>query len=176
MIYNSPSHLKSNMELYILDYRECDPKKCTARKLLDDNLAERLMHERKLSEGGIYLTPMTDKAFSPEDKKLAEEGGIRAVDCTWEEADEKLPSSENARALPYLVAANPVNYGRPMQLTTVEALAAALYILGEEDQAKKILSKFNWGEQFIKLNQEPLDEYQEAENSSEIIEIQEAYI
>ncbi len=164
------------MHLYILDYRECDPKKCTARKLLDNDMAEKILHERDLGKGGIYLTPLTDKAFSPEDREYCEEGGIRALDCTWTEAEEKLPVYENARALPYLVAANPVNYGKPMQLTTVEALSAALYILGEEDQAREILSKFNWGEQFLKLNKEPLNEYQKAENSKEIVDIQMEFV
>ncbi|MFW6141083.1 MAG: DUF367 family protein [Candidatus Saliniplasma sp.] len=164
------------MQLYILDYRECDPKKCTARKLLDNDMAEKILHETDLGGGGIYLTPLTDKAFSPEDRGKCIEGGIRAVDCTWTEAEEKLPVYDNSRALPYLVAANPVNYGKPMQLTTVEAFAASLYILGEEDQAKEILSKFNWGEQFLKLNKEPLNEYQNAENSKDVVKAQSEFI
>ncbi len=164
------------MDLFILDYRECDPKKCTARRLLDEKIAARLLHETDLGKAGIYLTPLSDKAFSPEDRPNCEDGGIRAVDCTWTEAEEKLPVYGNARALPYLVAANPVNYGKPMQLTTVEALSAALYILAEEDQAEEILSKFNWGEQFLKLNKKPLNEYQKAENSKEIVEIQSEFI
>jgi len=159
-----------------LDYRECDPKKCTARKLIDNKYAERIVNDRELGRGGIYLNPLAEKAISPQDRTEAKSGGIRAIDCTWTEAEEKIPKYENGRALPYLVAVNPVNYGNPFQLTTVEAIAAALYILGEEDQAKEILSIFNWGEQFFEMNENPLDDYRDAESSEEIVDIQNDYM
>ncbi|MFP4001683.1 MAG: DUF367 family protein [Candidatus Natronoplasma sp.] len=164
------------MDLFVLDYRECDPQKCTARKILDNKYAERIVNDRELGKDGIYLNPLAEKAISPEDRQVAKSGGIRAIDCTWTDADKKIPEYDNGRALPYLVAVNPVNYGKPFQLTTAEALAAALYILGEEDQAKEILSIFNWGEQFFKMNEKPLKEYRDAENSEEVVAIQKEYM
>jgi pre-rRNA-processing protein TSR3 len=54
--------------------------------------------------------------------------------------------------VPYLVATNPVNYGKPWRLNCVEALAAAFYIVGLDEPAEVLLSKFGWGHAFWKVN------------------------
>ena len=81
-----------------------------------------------------------------------------------------------SRALPYLVAANPVNFGKPFKLSTVEALAAALFIIGEPARAEEILGKFSWGHVFLELNREPLSEYASARDSTEVVNIQREYL
>jgi pre-rRNA-processing protein TSR3 len=102
---------------------------------------------------------------------------ITALDCSWEVLDTAdLSPWRGRRALPFLVAANPVNFGKPFTLTSVEAIAATLHILGEWTLAKEVLAKFHWGHNFLALNAEPLAEYATAKNSTEILRIQSEYI
>jgi pre-rRNA-processing protein TSR3 len=161
------------MQLLIYHANQCNPKKCTGRKLARFDLV-RLTHNIDQLLPFLVLSPFSQKALSPEDKGAR---GLAALDCSWAHAEEvfmRLNLME--RALPFLVAANPVNYGKPFKLSTVEALAAGLIILGERSQAELILSKFNWGHVFLKLNHEPLQEYAAAKNSAEVVRIQNAYL
>ncbi len=79
------------------------------------------------------------------------------------------------RILPALIAANPVNYGKPTKLTTAEALAAALYILGHRDQSREVLGKFKWGPHFTALNENLLNDYSKSQSSDEVIAVQKEY-
>jgi pre-rRNA-processing protein TSR3 len=75
-----------------------------------------------------------------------------------------------------MLAANPVNYGKPFKLTTLEAFAATLYIFGYIDQARELLQLYKWGPHFLELNKEPLEDYRKAENSKEVIKAMKRYI
>lgn len=87
---------------------------------------------------------------------MAAQHGLVVLDFSWENLARMLPRPTiNGRVLPKdppLLAGNPINYAKPGKLSSVEALAAALIILGEVIQAKEILSKFTWGHTFLELN------------------------
>jgi len=151
-----------------------DPDKCTARKLARFDLAE-LHRSDRATPYGVVLNPHAERALSPADRELTDR--LVALDCSWETAGEAMFSIDGEhRALPFLVAANPINYGKPFQLTTVEALAAGLTILGERGRAEEILAKFTWGETFLEMNEEPLRRYADCEDSAEVVAIQQEYL
>lgn len=161
------------MQLLVYHANQCDPKKCSGKKLARFDLARLTTHVNQLRPF-LVLSPFSEKALSPEDRGAR---GLAALDCSWAHAEEVFERLRlNQRALPFLVAANPVNYGKPFKLSTVEALAAGLFILGQATQAELILSKFNWGHVFLELNREPLLEYAAAKNSLEVVQIQNAYL
>ena len=80
-----------------------------------------------------------------------------------------------SRCLPILLAGNPTNYAKATKLSTVEALAGALYIAGFKEEAEKILSIFTWGHTFLELNGDLLEAYAGAKDSAEIVKMQSAF-
>ncbi|MDY6775190.1 MAG: DUF367 family protein [Halobacteria archaeon] len=149
-----------------------DPKKCTARRLEKERQVT-LHPNFEETPTGTLLDPYSETALSPTDSKP-----VVAVDASWESAEEifERNTRHESRSLPFLVAANPINYGKPFRLNTAEAVAAALYILGYDDEARQILSNFSWGETFLSLNREPLERYSDCEDSSEVVEVQDEYL
>lgn len=63
-----------------------------------------------------------------------------------------------------------------MVLSCVEAIAATLYIVGLKEEALQVIREFKWGDEFIKINQEPLDMYAEAADSEEVVAAQKRYL
>ena len=83
----------------------------------------------------MILSPFGLNALchSEADRQLVETGGVGVIDCSWariEQLPDALLRGPRARALPLLLAANPVNYGKPHKLSCVEAIAAALRLVG----------------------------------------------
>jgi pre-rRNA-processing protein TSR3 len=156
-----------------------DPKKNTA--VLANKRGDLKLHKsvRTLPKRGIILEPLCGKVFGPEDHGLLREerGSLVGLDCSWANIE---PSVEavmkqtrlKPRTLPLLLAANPVNWGKPSRLTTAEALATVLYLVGEREHAESVLGAFRWGNRFFELNQEPLDAYAGARSSQELVRLQ----
>lgn len=76
--------------------------------------------------------------------------------------------------MPYLLATNPTNYGKPWRLNCVEALAAAFYITGFDSYAERLLAAFGWGPSFWKVNRPYLERYKKCDTAAEITAMQEA--
>lgn len=70
------------------------------------------------------------------------------------------------------MAANPVNYGKPCELSCVEAIAAVMYLTGFSTIADWYLSKFSWGHSFSELNEDLLTAYAECRTSADLIRAQ----
>ncbi|ESW31728.1 hypothetical protein PHAVU_002G262800 [Phaseolus vulgaris] len=165
------------IKLAMWDFGQCDAKKCTGRKL--SRLG--LLKELRVSNGfgGVVLSPAGSQCVSREDYSIIQKKGLAVVDCSWARLDDvpfvRLRCAA-PRLLPWLVAANPINYGRPCQLSCVEALSAALTICGEEKTANLLLGKFKWGHAFMSLNGELLRIYSKCQNSAEIVCAQNAWL
>lgn len=159
------------------DVGQCDPKRCTGRKLSRFNMIETLRLGIRFN--GIILSPMGTKCISNEDKQLVLQHGLAVIDCSWAKLDET-PFSKmrgnSPRLLPFFLASNNVNYGKPCQLSCAEALAAALIIVGYPNEARKLLSKFKWGSAFFEINKEIIEAYSSCETGEELLVAQQNYL
>lgn len=88
-----------------------------------------------------------------------------------------VPNSNNIIiTVPYLIAANTVNYGKPWRLNCVEALAACFYICGHEDWAKEILKPFRYGDAFIEINAKLLKRYAACATEEDVKKTEEEWL
>ncbi|MHA1886014.1 MAG: DUF367 family protein [Promethearchaeota archaeon] len=145
--------MKFAPKLYCIHYNECDPKKCTALKLKKLNLLTIIKNPTGSQRKSLMLNPFAQKVISLNDREQVLKYGLIVIDCSWNKILKITESNSNIdRKLPPFIAANPVNYGKWEKLSSVEALAGALFITGFTEAASLLLSKFNWGLKFKDLN------------------------
>ena len=127
----------------------------------------------------MMIRPNAKKVVSAADKDILEQFGAAVVECSWVRVKE-VPWSQIGgkceRLLPYLVAANPVNYGRPWRLNCVEALAACFFICGHEDWAEIVLQHFPYGKPFLEINAQLLKRYAACASEEEIKKAEEVWL
>jgi pre-rRNA-processing protein TSR3 len=164
-----PLHRRSP-RLYALRLGQDDPRKCTSGKLSRFGLLVEVGRPSSIPRRAILLDPFSDRVLTPGDRELLLEGGLAAVDCSWERAEEvfskRIPGIH--RRLPLLMAANPTKFAKPGVLSSAEALAAALFITGFKPLARRLLGKFKWGGTFFDLNRDPLRYYSMAGDEARI--------
>lgn len=159
------------------DLGHCDAKRCSGKRLMRLGMMRELHVGQKFA--GVVVSPKAKKIISKEDKELLEQYGAAVVEASWKRIDE-VPfgriGGKCERLLPYLVAANPTNYGRPWRLNCVEALASCFYICGHPEWAESILSTFSYGEAFLEINSALLKRYMACENEEEIKKAEEVWL
>ena len=160
--------------IYVLLLRQDDPRKCTAAKLVKLGLATALFRPKQIPRNALVLDPFATCTLLPNDRQLSERYGIVAIDSSWEKASKAFTKRflGRGRQLPTLLASNPVNYAKFSKLSSLEALAAALYIVGFREQASELLHIFKWGETFLTLNREPLNAYAKANSADDMFRAQ----
>ncbi|XP_077257882.1 18S rRNA aminocarboxypropyltransferase-like isoform X1 [Temnothorax americanus] len=162
----------------LIDLKHRDPGRSTGRKLVRHGLTKLLRLDARFP--GLCLTPVDSKTLrcvTPLDREIVEKYGCAVVDCSWSRIDDTpRVKTGHRRILPFLVAANPANFGKPCELSCVEAIVATLIITGFPDEAKLYLEKFRWGDSFLELNGELLEKYARCASPEEVIAVQEKFI
>ncbi|KAI6779916.1 Ribosome biogenesis protein-like protein [Emericellopsis cladophorae] len=142
------------------DLGHCDPKRCSGKRLMKLGLM-RPLHVGQRHKG-VIITPNGKTTISPADREIMDRYGAAVVECSWARTGEIVWNKVGGkceRLLPYLVAANSVNYGKPWRLNCVEALAAAFFICGHPDWAEQVLEPFSYGQSFLQINSSLLKRY-----------------
>ena len=160
------------MQIQVLMLNQDDPKKCTAAKLVKFNLANKII---KTSKNTLVLDPYAKKTLLHNDGKLT--NSLTAIDCSWNKAEQTFVKNFLGikRKLPPLFAGHPINYSKLGKLTTVEALAAVLFIIGEKKASMQLLDKFKWGHTFFELNKNLLEDYTKIESEDQISSLLKEY-
>merc|ERR1719469_1034013 len=120
--------------LRMYDYQQCDPRRCTGARMVRRGLMKSVPPSSSFR--GLVLSPAGTSVVSPTDLDIIEKEGLSVIDCSWNRINGLALHQKRSgkhRILPFLVATNPVNYGRPGKLSCAEAVAATLIIVGRRD-------------------------------------------
>ena len=152
------SILQEKVKIYVVYYGYDNPRLSTGLKLVRKGIALRVDSPPR---NAVLLSPFSLIPVSSSDRGRIQEHGICVVDGSWRKLlyVKNYLNHKYARRLPLLLASNPVNYGYPFLLSSVEALSAALYIIGFSELAQRLLGIFKWGKMFFEINHQFLEMY-----------------
>ena len=159
------------------DLGHCDAKRCSGKRLMRLGLMRELHVGQK--HAGVVVSPNAKVLVSRADLPLLEQYGAAVVEASWKRIAE-VPFTRIGgpcqRLLPYLIAANPTNYGRPWRLNCVEALASCFYICGRKDWAEEVLSTFSYGQAFLDINEAVFKRYAACKDEEEVKRAEEVWL
>ncbi|TFY62899.1 hypothetical protein EVG20_g6535 [Dentipellis fragilis] len=164
------------------DFDHCDPRRCSGKKLSRLGLIKELKVGARFH--GVVMSPRATQVISPSDRDIILQGGLAVVECSWARLDdipfgkiasphERLRELISLTWIPYLIATNPTNYGKPWRLNCVEALAAAFYLTGFDEYAERLLEGFGWGSALWKVNRTFFQRYRTCTTAKEVAAMQE---
>ncbi|KAI5122991.1 hypothetical protein M0805_006869 [Coniferiporia weirii] len=165
---------KIDVPVAMWDFDHCDPRRCSGKKLARLGLIRDLKVGTKFR--GIVVSPKGAQVISPADHDIVAGAGVAVVECSWARLEEipwRKIASPNERLLPYMLATNPTNYGKPWRLNCVEALAAAFYITGFDAYAEQLLAPFGWAASFYKVNKPYIERYKTCTSAEQVSAMQE---
>ncbi len=159
--------------VYVYQLLQDDPKKCSGTRMTRLGLASPVHRQSQVRGRPVILDPFASDLLTPLDRPEAIQRGILVVDCSWDRVESVFPTSLRGlrRRLPPLLAANPVHFAQLGRLSSLEAVAASLYILGFKEYARRMLSILKWGPHFFELNREPLDAYSASSGAEDISKV-----
>lgn len=162
------------------DLNHCDPRRCSGKRLIRLSLLRALPLGARFP--GVVIHPLAKAVLSPADTELVVGSGAAVVECSWARiadvpwARVNPGGAARERLLPYLVAANTVNYGKPWRLNCAEAVAAAFAICGRWEWAERVLQPFNYGEAFLDINGEILKKYAACKDEEGVRKVEERWL
>jgi pre-rRNA-processing protein TSR3 len=168
---------KGALRLLVVLAGEDHPKACTGRRLVRWGRVVSVPREDANFPFPVVLDPYSPVPLSAADRTKAERGGVLVVDCSWNRlaargafpgSGPKNRSRGTHRRLPFLIATNPQHYGRVAQLNTVEALSAAVYLLGRTGEAEQLMQGFRGEDEFLPVNRDRLELYRTAAGPEEV--------
>ena len=176
--YEDYSSRELTSKLFMWEFSQNDTKRDSGSKLKRWGYASQLRLGQTFP--GVVLSSEANICVSPADKDLVMTHGVAGINCSWNRLEEipfdKMGKGKNQRILPFLVAANTVNYGKPFKMNTAEAMAACLYIVGFKNDAKQILAPFSFGTEFLKLNFEALEAYAACDSAQKVATLADSFI